>query len=65
MVLSISEGGFFGARTAYGKVCFGDASLRKYTQKYIKPMSNINNIICVSLCLNHCSMTICTPNQHS
>ena len=35
-----------GERTANGKVCIVDTSLRKYITKYIKPMSNRNKIIC-------------------
>ena len=49
MILTISEGGFVGSRTVDGKLCIGGTSLRKYMPKYIKPMSNINNIICLWL----------------
>ena len=44
MILPSSEGGFSGARTVDGHIFIGDMSLRKCMQKYIKPMSNINNI---------------------
>ena len=44
MILPISEGVCFGARTVDGKVYIGDTSLMKYMSKYIKPTSNINNI---------------------
>ena len=44
MVLPISEGVFFGARTSGGKVYIGDTSLRKFMPKCIKPMRNRNNI---------------------
>ena len=46
MILPISEGNIFGTITVDGKVCIGDTSLSKYMPKYIKPMRNINNIIC-------------------
>ena len=45
MILSIYQGVFF-ARNVDGKVCIGDMSLRNYTPKNIKPMSNRNNITC-------------------
>ena len=47
MILPIYQGGLSGARTVDRKVCIGDTSFRKYMQKYIKSMSNINNITCV------------------
>ena len=46
MILPSSEGDFSGARTIDGNVCIGDASLRKYIKKYIKPMISRNNITC-------------------
>ena len=46
MILPIPQGVFFGSRTVDDKVCAGDMSFRKYMQKYIIPMSNINNITC-------------------
>ena len=46
MILSISLGVFWGARTVDGNLCIGDTSLRKYMQKYIKPMSNRKKITC-------------------
>ena len=46
MILQSSEGGFSGEITVDGKICIGETSLRKYIPKYIKPMSNKNNIIC-------------------
>ena len=46
MILPSSEGGFSGARTVNRNTFIGDMSLRKYITKYIKPMSNINKIIC-------------------
>ena len=47
MILSISQGGFCGERTVDSTICIGDTSLRKYTSRNIKPMSNINKITCV------------------
>ena len=44
MILTISEGVVFGARTDDGKLCIGYKSLRKYMKKYIKPMRNRNRI---------------------
>ena len=46
MISPISEGGYFFARTVDIKSFIGDISLRKYTQKYIKPSSNRKNITC-------------------
>ena len=46
MILPISQGDFFGARTVDGKVCIVDTSLTKYMSKYIYPMSNRNKITC-------------------
>ena len=46
MILPSYERGFFGARTIDGNICIGDTSLRKYTPKYKKPMSNKNKITC-------------------
>ena len=46
MILPSSRGGFSGARTIDGNICIGDMSPRKYMPKYIKPMSNRNNITC-------------------
>ena len=46
MMLPIYQGGFLGAKTVDGKVCIGYKYLRKFIPKYIKPMSNINNITC-------------------
>ena len=46
IILSIHEEGFFGAITVNGKVSIIDILLRKYTPKYIKPMSNRNKITC-------------------
>ena len=39
MILPISEGVCFVARTVYGKVCIGDTSLRKYIPKYINKLA--------------------------
>ena len=36
----------FSAIISDGKLCFGDASLRKYMPKNIKPIINRNNITC-------------------
>ena len=46
MILPRSEGGFPGVITVDGNICIGDTSLSnsKYMPKYIKPMSNRNNI---------------------
>ena len=46
MMLPIYEEEFLGAITVDGIICMGDMSLRKYTPKDIKPMSNINKITC-------------------
>ena len=46
MILPISQGVFFGARTVDGKVYIVDIPISKYMPKYIKPMSNRNNITC-------------------
>ena len=46
MILPISQGVFFGARTFDGKVYIVDMELRKYMPKYIETMSNRNNITC-------------------
>ena len=35
MILLIYQGGGFGAITVDGKLCIGDTSIRKYTQKNI------------------------------
>ena len=35
-----------GKRNDHGKVCIGDAYLKKYRPKNMKPISNINNITC-------------------
>ena len=47
MILQISEGVCFGARTLDGKVFIRDKSLRKYIPKYIEPMRNRNKITCI------------------
>ena len=46
LILPASQGGFYGARNKYGKVCIWYMSLRNYTPKHIKPTSKINNIKC-------------------
>ena len=46
MILPSSEGGFSGAITIDRNICIVDTSLRKYMPKYIKPISNRNNITC-------------------
>ena len=46
MILPITQGGFFGARTVHGRLFIGDTSLSKYIPKYIKPLSYRNNITC-------------------
>ena len=44
MILPICVGDFYGARIVDEKVNIGDTSLLKYMPKYIRPMSNRNNI---------------------
>ena len=46
MILKIPQGGFYGDITVDGNICIEYTSLSKYIPKYIKPMSNINNITC-------------------
>ena len=46
MILSIHQGGFFGARTADGKLYIEDKYLRKYTPNNINPTSKRDNITC-------------------
>ena len=46
MILPGYEGVFPSAKTVDGKICIGDASLRNYIPKYIKPMSKRKNITC-------------------
>ena len=46
MILPISQGKFFGAKTVDVKVCFGYIPLSKYMPKYIKPTRKINKITC-------------------
>ena len=46
MILTISQGGFFGAINVNGNICIGGMSLSKYMPKYIKPMINRNNFTC-------------------
>ena len=46
MILPSYEEGFCGTIKLDGKKCIGDMSLRNYMPKYIKPISNINNITC-------------------
>ena len=46
MILTISQGGHFGARTVDGKLYIGYTSLRKYTKTNIKNTSKRDNITC-------------------
>ena len=46
MILPISNGDFLGTRNVDWKVYIGDASLRNYMPKYIKPISNRNKTTC-------------------
>ena len=46
LIIKVSQGGFYGARNEYDKVCIRDTSLRNYMHKKIKPMRNRNNITC-------------------
>ena len=46
MIFPSSEGVFSGAIPVDGNIYIGDTSVRKYMPKYIKPMSNRNNITC-------------------
>ena len=42
----IFQGDCSGTRTVDSKVYIGDMSIRNYIQKFIKPMSNRNEITC-------------------
>ena len=46
IILPDSQVVFHGSINEYGKLCIGDMSVRKYVPEHIKPMSNINNIMC-------------------
>ena len=46
LILPVSQGRFCGARNSDVRVCIGDMYLRKYMPKYVKQMSNRNNITC-------------------
>ena len=41
-----SKEGLFGEINYVGKLFIIDISIMKYMKKYIKPLSNINNITC-------------------
>ena len=47
IILPFFQGGFYGDRNEYDRVCIGYMSLRKYIPKHIKLTSNTDNIIFV------------------
>ena len=46
LILPVSQGGCFGIRNEYSRVCIGDTSLINYMLKHIMSMSNITRITC-------------------
>ena len=67
-LLTISKGDYFGEITVDGKVCTGDTSLRKYTTKNIKQMSDRHKITygckkCINAMLLQSDLNKCRLSQ--